>query len=66
MVFATGEVYVGQLTEGQPDGLGTFSWTSGDQYVGEWKMGQKHGKGVFVWKSGERWEGVYENDVQKN
>jgi hypothetical protein len=34
ITFANGDTYDGEAPQGQPDGIGTYTWASGDKYVG--------------------------------
>jgi len=35
-----GGTYTGEVSNGVPDGQGTFTWPDGTKYVGEWKEGE--------------------------
>ena len=45
-------VYVGEVTNGLPNGLGRTTYSDGDKYVGEFKDGEKHGQGTMTWTDG--------------
>ena len=49
--------YVGEITNGEPDGNGTLTLSNGEKYVGEWKNGKVHGQGEFTWSNGDKYEG---------
>jgi len=65
--------YEGDIKDGLPHGLGTYTYHSGNKYSGEWKDGVPVGKGTFTYpdgtkyvgglKKGKRWNGIeyYEN-----
>ena len=55
-------VYVGEMTNDQANGYGTFTWDNGDCYEGQWTDNKQHGKGKMTWKSGV----VYEGDWKDN
>ena len=40
--------YVGDITNGKPNGQGTETSPEGEKYEGEWKDGKKEGQGKFV------------------
>ena len=53
--FGNGEVkpkYVGEITNGEPDGNGTLTYSNGDKYEGEWKDGEEW-KGTRYDKDGD-------------
>ena len=68
MTYPDGRKFVGDLKDGEPIGLGTYTWSNGDEYVGKFKDGKKHGQGTYIkpegrkyvgeWKDGERWKGT--------
>lgn len=58
-------MYVGEYSNGKPDGNGQYTWSNGSFYVGEFKSGLKHGKGK--WRRSKdnntnQYEGEYKND----
>ena len=69
IVSPNGDVYVGEVMSGKPDGQGTRTFTNGDKYVGEWKDGKENGNGkrnspdgrkyVGEWKAGKQDEGTH-------
>ena len=73
--FGNGEVkpkYVGEISNGEPDGNGILTYSNGDKYEGEWKDGEPNGQGTFTspngvkivgeWKNGDIWNGRYYKD----
>jgi len=58
IVSPNGDVYVGEVMSGKPDGQGTRTFTNGDKYVGEFKDGKKHGQGTYIKPEGRKYEGV--------
>ena len=53
--------YVGEITNGEPDGNGTLTLSNGGKYVGEWKDGKEHGQGTFTWDDGRKYVGEWKN-----
>ena len=61
------QTYLGNITDGRPDGYGYVEYGSGDRYYGYFKDGKKSGQGVYVWayKSSEGayfYNGEWAND----
>ena len=46
-MFANGDVYTGQYSEGKPHGFGQYKWKNTSIYVGQFESGMKHGKGKW-------------------
>ena len=42
-------IYEGEIENGLPHGIGTYTKTDGATYVGHFKNGLRHGKGTFTW-----------------
>ena len=45
--FDNGELYVGKLRDGLPDGTGAYTFANGDFFTGEWRAGLMNGVGTF-------------------
>ena len=45
-------VYVGEVSNGVPNGQGTWTHPNGGKYIGEYKDGRRHGQGTFTWADG--------------
>ena len=61
--FGNGEVkpkYVGEITNGEPDGNGTLTYSNGDKYEGEWKDGEPNGQGTFTF-NGMKYVGEFKD-----
>ena len=43
------QIYLGNITNGKPDGYGYVEYASGDRYYGYFENGQKSGQGVYIW-----------------
>ena len=62
--FGNGEVkpkYVGEITNGEPDGNGTLTYSNGDKYEGEWKDGEPNGQGTFTSPNGMKYIGEFKD-----
>jgi len=53
--------YVGDITNGKPNGQGTQTSPEGETYEGEWKDGKKEGKGKFIQVDGSKYIGEWIN-----
>jgi len=63
--FGNGEVkpkYVGEISNGKPDGTGTLTYSDGKKYMGEWKNGEPNGLGISSSPDGGKYEGEWENE----
>lgn len=60
-ILPNGDRYVGQMKNGVPHGLGTYTWASGDRFVGEYRDGLPNGLGTYVWPNGDKLVGEYIN-----
>ena len=54
--------YVGQVSNGLPEGKGESLFDNGDKYEGECKDGKAEGKGIKQWINGDKYEGEYKKD----
>lgn len=54
--------YVGEVREGQANGVGYAVWSTGSSYEGEWRGNRRHGEGRHVYPDGARYEGRYRDD----
>ena len=53
--------YVGDVTNGKPNGQGTETSPEGEKYEGEWKDGKKEGQGKFIQVDGSKYVGEWIN-----
>jgi hypothetical protein len=53
--------YIGEIENGEPNGQGTYTWSSGGKYVGEWKNGRRDGQGTFTRPSGTKYVGEFKD-----
>lgn len=58
--FPNGDVYVGDVVDGQRTGRGRYTWVNGDRYEGDFVGGELHGRGTFSWADGRVYEGAYD------
>ena len=42
-----GSQYLGDYTEGQKDGLGTYLWADGSRFYGQWASNEINGYGMI-------------------
>jgi hypothetical protein len=57
--YPDGEVYVGPLTNGVPDGHGYFREPNGDQYEGDVRMGELTGVAEALYVNGDNYKGEF-------
>ena len=53
--------YVGEITNGEPDGNGTLTLSNGEKYVGEWKDGKRNGQGTVTSPEGYKYVGEWKD-----
>ena len=53
---------MGEYKDGNPNGQGTYTWSSGSKYVGEQKDGKKNGQGTMTFSDGRMFVGEYKDD----
>jgi hypothetical protein len=61
VIFDSGDVYCGEVSENSLNGHGEMVYANGDRYVGEFVKGKPQGKGKLVPKDGEPLEGEFSN-----
>ena len=49
--------YEGESKDGEPHGIGTYTWSDGVKYEGEWKDGKYNGQGTFKNSNGNKLDG---------
>ena len=54
--------YVGELTNGERNGYGKYTWHSGSYFEGTWANDSRNGYGRFFWTDGSHYEGTWAND----
>ena len=55
------EKYLGEIENGEPNGIGNITYHIGIKYVGDWKDGKQHGQGTLTLPNGEKYVGEWEN-----
>ena len=56
--------YVGEYSNGIPNGKGTAYFKNGDIYKGDWINGKREGQGKLTYANGDVYEGGFINDVK--
>lgn len=54
--YANGNVYVGEMLYGEPNGTGKMNYANGDVYTGQWQNGRQNGVGKYVFADGLTYE----------
>jgi hypothetical protein len=57
--FIDGQVYRGDLKNGQRWGGGSNSWGDKQEYTGEWKANSRNGRGTHTWPDGRQVSGQW-------
>ncbi|MED5385514.1 MAG: hypothetical protein VYA28_02685 [Pseudomonadota bacterium] len=60
--YANGDVYVGEVRNGELNGQGTYTNVDGDVYVGEFRNGQYNGQGTFTFVDGRVSRGIWHDN----
>ena len=60
--YLNGNRYVGELRDGQRNGMGTYYCANGDEFTGKWQDGNRV-KGSEIFFMGDHYVGQYENDL---
>ena len=63
MTFPSGEKYVGQLEDGQPNGFGTATFPDGRKYVGRFRDGEPNGHGTVTVPDERKYVGEFKDGV---
>ena len=50
--YGDGSKWIGEMSDGSPDGEGTCYYVNGDKYVGGWSNHAPHGEGIMYYSSG--------------
>ena len=58
--------YVGDVKNGEPNGLGVIIYTDGSKYVGRWRNGKRNGQGTFTFSDGRKYIGDYKDGFEWN
>ena len=54
-----GGTYTGEVSDGVPNGEGTWTLPDGKNFVGNWKDGVPHGHGTYTFPDGRKYVGEY-------
>jgi hypothetical protein len=60
-VFNTGDKYLGEWQDNEPNGQGTYTSTAGDKFVGEFKQGKPNGYLTHTYPNGDQYMGYWKN-----
>ena len=60
--YPNGDVYVGEVRNGQRNGQGTFTYASGSVYVGEYRDDQRNGQGTYTYADGSVQNGIWRDN----
>ena len=60
-VYSDGSRYLGEFSQGQPEGVGVIYYPDGGRYEGGWKQHGPSGKGVMYFADGRVLGGIWEN-----
>lgn len=61
ITYSNGDVYVGEMSNGFPNGQGKMSYYNGDIYEGSYVNGVIEGKGKFTYAGGDVYEGDFKD-----
>ena len=64
LIWASGDVYEGEVHNEVRTGKGTYRWPNGERYEGDWLDGNQHGQGTMHYVNGDRYEGQWANDEE--
>jgi len=59
--YKNGDVYIGNIKNGKPEGEGVIKYKNGSMYMGDWKNGERDGEGTMRYISGEIYIGEWKN-----
>jgi hypothetical protein len=63
IVWAQGDVYVGDLVQGQRHGRGNMTWASGQSYDGDWVRDLATGQAKLRFANGNQFEGQVQDGI---
>lgn len=58
----SGDVYEGEIRDGQRTGYGVYSWQNGQRYEGGFDAGRRSGLGIFTLRDGTTFRGEFLED----
>src|SRR4029450_13487859 len=59
ITYQNGDIYVGEIHNGQRHGQGTYTFHDGKKYVGAWQKDQRHGQGTLTFPNGDVYTGEF-------
>jgi hypothetical protein len=62
--FPNGHRYVGEWSNEEFHGQGSFFMSNGDTYVGGFQYGKNHGQGTYTWPDGKKYVGQFVNGIK--
>jgi hypothetical protein len=54
-------IYIGEVSNGVPNGQGTWTHPNGDKYVGAFKDNKQHGQGTHTFPDGRKYVGAFKD-----
>ena len=57
--YKNGDVYVGEIVKGMPEGKGTMTYANGDVYTGNWHKGDPDGQGTMTYADNSKFVGEW-------
>ena len=61
VTFSNGDIYVGQIMDGERCGKGTYYFSNGERYEGFFRNNNRHGVGTYFYTNGDFERGSFEN-----
>lgn len=61
VTFSNGDIYVGQVMDGERCGKGTYYFANGERYEGFFRNNNRHGVGTYFYTNGDFERGSFEN-----
>ena len=64
--YENGDIYKGEIKNGEKEGKGIMVYKNGYIYDGYWKNDKKEGKGIMIYKNGEILDTFWKEDEPEN
>ena len=58
-LYANGNKYMGEFSEGKPHGRGILFCANGNKYLGQWEKSWRQGEGKFIFQEGHEYTGEF-------
>lgn len=65
ITYPNGDVYDGDLEDGNKEGEGEMKYANGDFYRGDWANDRKDGEGQMEYANGDSYDGEWSNDKKE-